>query len=226
MKWTSAWSRQYLIKIESSANINWPWSAAKEEEALLIFQQQYPSLYTHLIKFMENLKAREDQGTFWWELRSCTYYDMFEKPKLLYNETSKELHAFIDYEGFYINKTGFVIQSNELEYLLGIMNSRLMDWYYRVDFPTYGDPWKGGRIQFRKDPNMLSVPIVQTTDEFKAPIIKIVQEILSITRSPDFLHSSTKQAQVKELELQIDRLVYDLYGLTEEEIRIVERTNN
>ena len=38
----------------------------------------------------------------------------------------------------------------------------------------------------------------------------------------DYLQNPAKQAQVKEYEKQIDRMVYELYGLTNEEIKIVE----
>jgi len=49
-----------------------------------------------------------------------------------------------------------------------------------------------------------------------------VREILSITKDDNYLQNKQKQARVKELEWEIDQLVYQLYGLTEEEIRIVE----
>ena len=50
----------------------------------------------------------------------------------------------------------------------------------------------------------------------------LVYKILSITKDDDYLDNLTKQARVKEYERQIDQIVYKLYGLTEEEIRIVE----
>jgi len=174
------------------------------------------------MKHRDNLIAREDQGTFWWELRSCAYYDAFQKVKILYNETSKELHAFIDQEKFYVNKTGFIILSDDNEYLLGLLNSKLMDWYYRVDFPTYGDPWKGGRVQFRKDPNMLGIPIASANKFLKSSVTDLVSKIIPLAQSGDYLHNPAKQAQVKEYEKQIDQMVYKLYGLTEEEIEMVE----
>jgi hypothetical protein len=49
-----------------------------------------------------------------------------------------------------------------------------------------------------------------------------VDKILAITKDEDYLQNSQKQAQAKVLEREIDQMVYKLYGLTEEEIRIVE----
>jgi adenine-specific DNA-methyltransferase len=53
-------------------------------------------------------------------------------------------------------------------------------------------------------------------------IVQKVQEILTLTQSPDFETSQEKQQKVKELEREIDLLVYKLYDLTEEEIRLIE----
>ena len=51
-------------------------------------------------------------------------------------------------------------------------------------------------------------------------------KILAITKDNDYLQNLTKRTQVKEYERQIDQMVYELYGLTEEEIRIVEEEND
>jgi len=53
-------------------------------------------------------------------------------------------------------------------------------------------------------------------------IVQKVDEILTLTQSPDFESSQEKQEKVKELEREIDLLVYKLYDLTEEEIRLIE----
>jgi hypothetical protein len=53
-------------------------------------------------------------------------------------------------------------------------------------------------------------------------LVKIVDKILAITKDNDYLENPTKQAKVRDYEKQIDQLVYKLYGLTEEEIKIVE----
>ena len=57
------------------------------------------------------------------------------------------------------------------------------------------------------------------------PFIEIVDTILPISQSDDYLQSSQKQTEVKALEAEIDQLVYQLYGLTPEEIEVVENSN-
>ena len=54
------------------------------------------------------------------------------------------------------------------------------------------------------------------------PIVALVDKILAITKDADYPDNATKQAKVREYEKQIDQLVYQLYGLTDEEIKIVE----
>ena len=55
--------------------------------------------------------------------------------------------------------------------------------------------------------------------------IEVVDSILLITKDRTFLKDSKKQSTVKEYEKQIDQMVYDLYGLTKEEIEIVKGEN-
>jgi uncharacterized protein Yka (UPF0111/DUF47 family) len=65
-------------------------------------------------------------------------------------------------------------------------------------------------------------PITKETQPLADQIVQKVQEILTLTQSPDFETSQEKQQKVKELEKEIDQLVYKLYDLTEEEIRLIE----
>jgi len=61
--------------------------------------------------------------------------------------------------------------------------------------------------------------------EYKQPFITLVDRILAITKDDDYLQNTAKREQVKELERQIDQMVYKLYDLTPEEIAIVEGVN-
>jgi len=54
------------------------------------------------------------------------------------------------------------------------------------------------------------------------PFIDLVDKILAITKDDDYLNDSSKQTKVKEDEHQIDQMVYQLYGLTDDEIKVVE----
>jgi hypothetical protein len=67
-----------------------------------------------------------------------------------------------------------------------------------------------------------NIPIPIIPESKQKPFIEIVDKILSFTNTDDYLQNSDKQVQVKEYEKQIDQMVYKLYDLTEEEIKIVE----
>ena len=175
----------------------------------------YPAILRHLSQFKEALLARSTPGAEkWFALQApSVYHESFDEEKIVYNETSKELHAFIDRERLYINKTGFIILSPNSEYLLGIMNSKLMDFYFRHTFPAWGDPWRGGRVQFRGD-RMSKIPIFWP-EERKAEIVRLVRKI----------GGNPQSREVADWESQIDQIVYALYGLTPEEIVQIESGN-
>ncbi|MDF7824088.1 Eco57I restriction-modification methylase domain-containing protein [Pontiellaceae bacterium B12227] len=213
-RWYADFNELYVINIYSSANATWPWSGQSDSKAEATFKKAYPAIYKHLKPHTERLIARDDQGQYYWEMRSCAYNAEFDLPKLVYNETSKELHAFYDQEALCINKTGFIIVTDEPEYILGILNSLLMDYFYRSEFPAWGDPWNGGRVQFRGD-RMQKISIASATASQKDEIVKRVEEIL-------VLKHDDPAADVSTLEAEIDELIYKLYDLTPEEIAIVE----
>ena len=73
--------------------------------------------------------------------------------------------------------------------------------------------------------NKIKIPII-INDSVAIKIIALVDKILAITKDDDYLGNSAKQAKVCEYEKQIEQLVYELYGLTPEEIEIVENASN
>lgn len=216
----------YLIHLPSSANKVWPWSNTKDlQEAEKIFTQTYPSIARFFQEVDKNLKekyqdkdksikTREDQGRYYWELRSCAYDNEFINDKIVFNETSKNLHAFYDEDGFYVNKTGFIIVCDKAKYLLGILNSNLMDYYFRSTFPAWGDAWHGGRVQFRGD-RMELIPVVTASPRIEKQIADNISEITSLKKQ-------NPEADVSALETAINAEVYKLYHLTDAEIAIIE----
>ncbi|MBI4722727.1 MAG: N-6 DNA methylase [Candidatus Stahlbacteria bacterium] len=106
-------------------------------------------------------------------------------------------------------------------FIMSILNSRLINFYvkryiFNNSFLTFD----------LTSPHTKFVPIKKLAFPQQKPFIELVDRILAITKDDDYLNNSEKQAQVKTLEQEIDRLVYKLYGLTEEEIKIVEGKNN
>ena len=124
-KWKETSANEYLIAIASSMNREWPWSDARNpSEAERIFKRTYPAIYRHLNDYRERLITRDDQGIFYWELRSCAYYDEFEQPKVVYRNIATSLCASYDLTGTFGLDTTFFIPTDDLS-LLAILNSQL-----------------------------------------------------------------------------------------------------
>ena len=70
------------------------------------------------------------------------------------------------------------------------------------------------------------IPIKKISNLEQKPFIDLVDKILAITKDDDYTENEKKQVKVKEYESQIDQLVYKLYDLTDEEIKIIEEYNN
>lgn len=206
-KWKTNWAGLYLITIASSANREWPWSKGESEaKARPLFAKAYPAIYRHLSQYEEKLRIRDDQGKFWWELRSCVYWEEFERPKIVYPDIAQSSKFTRVESKTFLGNTAYMIPTDE-EWLVGLLNSRLIWWFYL----NISSIIQGGFVRFIAQ-YMGQVPIPYATDIQKAPIIERVRKILAYPDSP----------AVPCLEAEIDKLVYELYGLTAEEIAIVE----
>jgi len=105
----------------------------------------------------------------------------------------------------------------DIKYVLAIINSKLIKYYWLKCYYDHKETFP----KIKKQP-LESIPIKDIKLCSQKPLISLVDTIFSFTESNDYLQNHQKQARVKELEGEIDQLVYELYGLTEEEIKIVE----
>lgn len=183
----------------------------------------YPIVKEYLSKFKTKLlKRATDQK--WYEMQQPQekFTELFNKPKMIYPDCAKEMRTLYDESGAYGTMAMYFIPYDPV--IMGILNSKLFDWYARMTFATFGDPWSAGRIIF-KTIYMSKVPIPNIKNNIGVMVKDSVDKILAITRFSDYLENPAKQAKVKEYEKQIDQLVYKLYGLTEEEIKIIENSS-
>jgi hypothetical protein len=107
-----------------------------------------------------------------------------------------------------------------LFYVLALLNSKLCSFY--LNKVVFSDITETSRVM--DDPYLKKCPVPKIALTQQHPFIELVGRILAITSDSDYPSNPAKQARVKELQNQIDRLVYELYGLTEEEIGVVEGT--
>ena len=114
------------------------WTRAKlgdkpaEADAWRWLNDSYPALAQHLQPFAEAARKRQDIGEYWWELRSCDFYDAFEQPKIFWPDIAKLPRFSWDVSGKYINNTGYIAPINEVA-ILGICQSRVI-WFAMSQF--------------------------------------------------------------------------------------------
>jgi hypothetical protein len=139
---------------------------------------------------------------------------IFERPKILTRQTADEIIAAYDEENFYyantLHGTTVIDGAYHPHYLLGILNGKLTTWYYRSNTDEEGKVFAQIKIELLR-----KLPIPKA-DAFKQqPIIQCVKKILAAKRRD-------VRVDTANLEKEIDSLIYELYGLTEQEISIVE----
>jgi len=216
-KWAGLW----VIIIPAG----WTNEHRGQEDPKEFFKKTFPALYNHFMNF-SNVKGkgkglfdRDDQGDYWWELRPCDYYPEFKKEKIVWNRITDQIIFSYVNPGFYVLDSTFMITGKDLKYLIGLLNSKVTAWWIKLSAATLGEGSYGAKIYIEKSP---IPPITEKTQSIADQIVQKVDEILTLTQSPDFETNKEKQQRVKELEKEIDQLVYKLYDLTEEEIKIVE----
>ncbi len=147
---------------------------------------------------------------------------IFEQPKLLIREAGKEITATYDESGYYVMSSLYnaiqIDKKYSLKYILALLNSSLFQYVMRLK--TF-DKTKGAFTK-AKIYHYYDLPIKNINKTVQCNFVEIVDKILFITKDDDYPQNPQKQTKVKELEREIDQMVYKLYGLTEEEIRIVE----
>jgi hypothetical protein len=128
-RWTPEWADLWMIVLKSSSDYSWPWSSLPgEAEAEDCFRRTYPALYQWMKPLEDKLRTRQDKGRYWWELRSCAYYHIFEQPKILYQEIQFHPSYCVDTTGRFSNNKVFSLATTD-QYLLAVLNSPLMWWH-------------------------------------------------------------------------------------------------
>jgi len=152
---------------------------------------------------------------------SLNRYKQANSEKIIIGGMTQKLECYYDTGNYLAGKSTTIIQAGQksLKFLLAILNSNLISFWYCIFFKSLS--LAGGFLRISNN-EIKRIPLVDADEESQSPFIDLVDKILSITKDDDYLKNPNKQSQVKEYQRQIDQLVYKLYGLTEEEIKIVE----
>lgn len=171
-------------------------NGVKDKNIPRINIKDYPAIKKHLDEYWDKISTRADKGDTPYNLRNCAYMDEFNKPKIVWGNLNLSATYTFAPAGMMINAPATMIVPAS-ESLLCILNSKLADYYIR----NLGVTRNGGYFEY-KPMFIEQLPVPQNIDE------KLFEEL------------SKKELNNEE---EIDRKVYELYGLTDEEIQFLEK---
>ncbi|HFF9194454.1 TPA: class I SAM-dependent DNA methyltransferase [Campylobacter coli] len=196
-------------------NVEKPKTMLENEQDL---KEQYPSLYKHLLSHKERLSKRNKEETGiryeWYCLQrwGANYYQEFEREKIVWASVGYIEHSFIPKDMLLQDTNYFFSTSNR--YLLGILNSKPIT-YYLADIQTpLGNT--GAFRNYKYNIEKLPIPKINSKNQ------NIVDELINLVDEILKAKEQDKNANTQELENKINSLVYKLYNLNEEEIKIIE----
>ena len=172
-------------------------NGVKEEGIPPINIQEYPVLKAHLDQYVDKLQVRADKGNTPYNLRNCAYIKDFDRPKVMWKIIGCNINFAFDRDGMLCNNAVNIMTGDERQLLqfVALMNSRLFDWYLKL---TTEAEVQGGGIQ-------LYVTTLETTP-------------LQLSFPDTFCDAINAMTKNEKTIADIECHIYELYGLTAEEI--------
>ncbi|GHP32561.1 type IIG restriction enzyme/methyltransferase [Helicobacter pylori] len=227
-RYSYEWADLWVIFIPwHFPNTNNPKNMEENEQD---FSIHYPIIYSHLLSHKDKLLKRNKDETGkryeWYCLQrwAANYYQDFEKEKIVYGEIVQEPRFYLDSGEcelgyFYAEATSFILTGEHLHYLLGMLHSKLITFAFKTFYAGGGLGESGYRY---KKAFIERLPIPKITPQNQKLAHKITDGAKAILEAKE----KDPKANTQKLEKEIDALVYQLYNLTDEEIKIIEEENS
>ncbi|EHC1492359.1 class I SAM-dependent DNA methyltransferase [Campylobacter coli] len=178
--------------------------------------KHYPSLKKHFDEFYPQLEKRADKGLTPYNLRNCAYIEEFEKEKLVYSEIVKKPQFYLDTKlNFYAEATSFILTGENLKYLIAFLNNDFVAFIFKT-FYAGGNLGENGFRYKKAFLEKLPIPKINSKNQ------KLANELINLVDGILKAKEQDKNANAQELENKINSLVYKLYNLNEEEIKIIK----
>jgi hypothetical protein len=200
---------------------------------------QYPAIKEYLSAFREKLipkpkdwkgdnwKGRKPGSYKWYEIQDAIdYYAEFEKPKIIYPNICKKPEFTFDESSFYTNQKCFIIPSLD-KYLLGILNSSVTFYLFRSILPKLRGGFYEPSFVYFKDFPIRTIDFNNPSEKaIHDKLVSLVDQMLELHKKKNSLPPSAEREKIeREITItdeKIDEIVYGLYGITEEERKIIE----
>lgn len=188
----------------------------KEKNILPIDINKYSAIKKHLDKYYSDLEVRQDKGITPYNLRNCAYLEDFENINIAWQRITDKNKFVISEKGLYILDSmafiGGLKSKEEAYYILAILNSNLI--YFRIKYNVH----EYGATGFRLSNQYVElIPIPEVDKKTEKEIINLVEKVIEW---------KNKGIDTREFEVEIDKIVYGLYNLNENEIKIIEGESN
>ena len=168
--------------------------------------EDYPAIKAHLDLYWDKISKRTDKGDTPYNLRNCAYMEDFSKPKIIWGEISDKSKFAFDFLGEYIPEaTSFYMKGECIEYLLSALNSSVSEWLFSKVGTTTGV----GAIRWKK----------YTIEQLI--VAKLSTEQLN-THLAAFNDLKVGKMSITDFECFSNKLMYDVYKLTSDEIQYIE----
>ncbi|GAA7218693.1 class I SAM-dependent DNA methyltransferase [Helicobacter pylori] len=223
-RYSYEWAGEWVIFIPwHFPNTNNPKNMEENEQD---FSIHYPIIYSHLFSHKDKLLKRNKDETGkryeWYCLQrwAANYYQDFEKEKIVYGEIVQEPRFYLDngeceLRYFYAEATSFILTGEHLHYLLGMLHSKLITFAFKTFYAGGGLGESGYRY---KKAFIERLPIPKITPQNQELARKITDCAKAILEAKE----KDPKANTQKLEKEIDALVYQLYNLTDAEIKTIE----
>ncbi|EFO6937612.1 class I SAM-dependent DNA methyltransferase [Campylobacter coli] len=172
----------------------------------------YPNLKKHLDKF-QNVITSDNKPYGLHRARDEKFFTGSPRIVALRKCVGEPKFSYVDFD-CYVSATFYVIKTQRInvKYLTAILNSKLVAFWLK-----HKGKMQGNNYQIDKEP-LLNIPIVDTNSKNK----KLADELINLVDEILKAKEQDKNANTQELENKINSLVYKLYNLTEDEIKIIE----
>jgi len=174
------------------------------------FQNQYPDVYAHLLKYKEELSSRytnEVGMKYEWYALQCsglnTSRDIFSGQKIIWKRESPVYGFGIDYGGCVVRDDVGFMTGQHLKFLLGVLNSSL-GRYILSDL-----------LSHESQSGIESIPVPTPNSKMESDVISLVNRRISENNKSDEIKALTEE--------KIDRLIYELYEINDKEIAFIQK---
>ena len=203
-RWRANHEDRYLIRIESSENVMHPWTGMEAKKAETKFAATYPGIHEwfNTDDRRQKLIDRTDHGTYFWELRSCAYWDEFGKEKISFPDIAIKPEFAWDTQGYLVDMTAFVVTGVD-SWILAVLNSTVCYWFYDQISPQIQNGYFRFKAQYCKQ-----IPIPSASIEQQETVRSLVTlfSIAAENASATSVHISRP-----EYERLLNGLVYELF---------------